>query len=97
MIKFANSVRCPKSAIIVAAAANARETLSFGDTYVSSMNDRSHMPTSKHYTDEAADFRTRDLEPVQVAAWAAMCRVRLGAGYQVIVEKDHLHIEWQSS
>ena len=94
MIKFAGGVRCPKSVIIVAAAANARATLKLpGDTYVTSLNDSSHMPTSRHYSDEAADFRTRDLEPVQVAAWAAMCRQRLGAGYQVLVEADHLHIE----
>lgn len=67
------------------------------ETFVTSMNDSLHMDKSKHYTDEAADFRTRDLTQTQVQEWAVLCRTRLGKGYQVIVEKDHLHVEWDKA
>lgn len=94
MLRFKNSVQCPKSVIIVAAAHNARTALGFpGDTYVTSMNDSIHMPESKHYTDEAADFRTKDLTDVQVKQWAAAVRARLGHHFDVVIETDHLHIE----
>lgn len=95
MLRFKNSVICPKSAIIIAAAANARETLNLpGETYVTSMNDSTHMPGSKHYTDEAADVRTHDLLPADIAYWASMIQRRLGSDYQVITETDHIHIEY---
>ena len=94
VLKFAPTVLCPRSVIIVAAVHNARVRCGFeGDTLVTSMNDSLHMQGSKHYTDEAADFRTRDLTQTQVNEWAVMCRTRLGKGYQVIIEKNHLHVE----
>lgn len=97
-ITLKNSVRCPKSAIIIAAAHNARELLGLsGPTYVTSMNDSVHMRGSKHYTDNAVDFRTRDLTAADVQRWAAYIRTRLGKGYDVLIEKDHLHIEYDDA
>ena len=94
MIKFKTSVQCPKSAIIVAAVANAREELQLGSTYVTSMNDSMHMRGSRHYQDEAVDFRTRDLTTEQINAWAKAVRRRLGKGYQAVIESDLLHVEF---
>ena len=76
MIRFKTSVVCPKSAIIIAAVANAREELGLGQTYVTSMNDSVHMRGSRHYQDEAVDFRTRDLTAEQVQTWAKAVRRR---------------------
>ncbi len=97
MIKFTGNVQCPKSVIIVAAAANAKEELKFGGIVVTSMNDSVHMRGSAHYRDEAVDFRTHDLAHADVERWADVCRRRLGSSYQVIVEVDHLHIELETN
>jgi hypothetical protein len=94
VIKFQGNVHCPKSVIIVAACANARDQLGLGQTTVTSMNDSVHMRESKHYRDEAVDFRTHDLSHDNVVEWAKTCSTRLGPGYQVIMEIDHLHVEW---
>jgi hypothetical protein len=94
MLRFKNSVRCPKSVFIVAAANNARQALGIaGDTYVTSLNDSHHMAGSKHYSDEAADLRTRDLSPIDIQRWASAIRSRLGSAYQVVIENDHVHVE----
>ncbi len=93
-LKFKGNVRCPQSAIIMAACHNARVQLGFpGDTYVTSMNDSVHMRGSFHYLDRAVDFRTRDLTPDQIKRWAAVSQERLGRDYQVLVETDHMHVE----
>lgn len=97
MIRFAGTVSCPKSVIIVAATANALEELKLGHLYVTSMNDSTHMRGSAHYRDEAVDFRTRELAHADVERWAVVCRRRLGDAYQVIIEVDHLHIEYDPS
>lgn len=95
LLKFKKSVICPKSVIIVAAAHNARVSLGLpGDTYVTSMNDSTHMAGSKHYTDEAADLRIQGLDAATVKRWASAIRARLGSDYQVIIEKDHIHVEF---
>ena len=95
MIKFALTVRVPKSAIIVAAVGNAAAGLALpGDVYVTSGNDGVHRDGSRHYTDEALDFRTRRLTVAQQEAWVVSIRRRLGPEYQAILETDHLHVEW---
>ena len=97
MLKFTSGVRCPKSAIIIAAVSNAWAELDLpGDCFVTSMNDAVHMRGSKHYTDDAADFRTRTLTAEQVRLWAKVAKRRLGSEYDVVVEKDHLHVEADS-
>lgn len=84
-----------KVTIILAAVANAWVELSLpGDMYVTSGNDLVHRPDSKHYHDEALDFRTRTLTKAQQAAWVTVCKRRLGRNYDVVLEKDHLHVEY---
>lgn len=95
MLKFKASVRCPRSVIICAATFNAWLECGFaGECWVTSLNDSGHMQGSKHYTDEAADFRTRGLKTSDIERWAKVCKRRLGRSYDVVVESDHLHIEY---
>jgi hypothetical protein len=45
---------------------------------------------------QAVDLRTRDLEDADMRLWARSCKTALfPLGYDVILESDHLHIEYQ--
>jgi hypothetical protein len=62
---------------------------------ITSLNDSNHSKTSLHYSGCAADLRSRYFEnPEQIAV---DLRNRLGNNpdYDVVVEKDHIHLEWQ--
>lgn len=95
MIRFKGGVVVTKVTIIVAAVYNAWVEVSApGDMWVTSGNDSVHMPDSKHYHDEALDFRTRGLSKAKIAAWAEVARRRLGRNYDVVIESNHLHVEY---
>lgn len=68
-----------------------------------SANDGKHMEGSKHYSDEALDIRiwqmvtkeypdARDAPLVKQAA--RRLQIKLGEDYDVVVEKDHIHVEY---
>lgn len=66
---------------------------------ITSANDSGHSPTSRHYTNEAIDLRTRDL-PTESAkrALATALRAELGPAFTVLYEdpggpNQHLHIQ----
>lgn len=61
---------------------------------ITSANDSTHMAGSKHYTDDAWDLRTWTLEPDQIYQCATLLRYELGHDYDVVVEKDHIHVEY---
>lgn len=66
---------------------------------ITSTNDGRHSAQSHHYRYEAFDFRTWELTPADVEAWAARTRTWLQmhapeAHYDVVVESDHLHVEF---
>lgn len=63
---------------------------------ITSASDGKHLPNSKHYSGEALDFRTHHLpQPDRDAALvAAMLADALGADFDVVLEKDHLHVEY---
>jgi NADPH:quinone reductase-like Zn-dependent oxidoreductase len=100
-LKFKHSVRVPKSLIIAAAAINAANQMGLEvEIWVTSGNDSVHMQKSKHYTDDALDFRTKHLTTEQKHLWLATIKKRLGKGYDVILEhegdgNEHLHIEFE--
>ena len=54
-----------------------------------------HGENSLHYTGRAFDFRTRDLTDTEQENWATLCRLRLDAEFDVVLEKTHLHVEFQ--
>lgn len=61
---------------------------------VTSGLDGSHSAQSKHYLGLAEDYRTRDVPRIVVAQMAAEIRADLGSDYDVVVESDHLHVEY---
>lgn len=62
---------------------------------VTSLVDGRHSRGSLHYVGFAFDLRTRDLEPEELAVIASEAKDRLGQDFDVVVEKTHLHIEFQ--
>lgn len=57
--------------------------------------DGSHSNGSLHYVGCAVDFRTRHIEIDKLPALRAELGRRLGAEYDVVLEKDHIHVEFQ--
>ena len=61
---------------------------------ITSGNDSKHMPNSRHYTDEGWDFRTNNLPTSTLDLIVKDLRNLLGIAFDVVREKDHLHIEF---
>lgn len=61
---------------------------------VTSLNDGQHMKNSLHYEGKGCDIRTRSLDRVTADEIAVQIRGRLGKDYDVVVEKDHIHLEY---
>lgn len=53
-----------------------------------------HKVGSKHYKGHAFDFRTKHIVWNQAVAVAKLLREKLGPDFDVILERDHLHVEW---
>lgn len=98
-LKLKPSVRVSPQCIIAVAFINAANELGLtGLRYITSGNDGLHMRGSKHYSDEALDFRSKDLKTVTKHALKAAVQARLGGAYQVLLEdeggeNEHFHIE----
>lgn len=102
LIKLASTVKTPKVVVIACAVVNAANALDLPDMLITSGNDSTHMVGSKHYTDEALDFRIHHLTAEQQQALKAVVKARLGADYDVILESlgtpnSHLHVEYDPS
>lgn len=65
------------------------------DVTVTSVMDGKHSRTSLHYVGYAFDVRTRDLHPSAIRAYANEIRERLTDEYDVVIEYNHIHIEFQ--
>ena len=65
------------------------------DFTITACVDGKHMAGSLHYAGAAIDVRTRDLAPADVQAILAQIKVCLGAEFDVLLELDHIHIEFQ--
>jgi hypothetical protein len=61
-----------------------------GSLVVTCVSDGKHMPGSRHYIGNAADFRL----PLNAASFVADLREALGAEYDVVLEGDHVHCEY---
>lgn len=99
LLKFQSGVQVPWTVYIAVAGVNAANVLGFKvDMLVTSGNDKVHMKGSKHYTDEALDFRTKHLTTEEKAALKAAIKARLGKDFDCILEdengpNEHLHVE----
>ena len=62
---------------------------------ITSVRDSQHHVGSLHYIGRAADLRTRDLSPVEQATFTQLLKVELDShGFDVILEANHIHIEF---
>lgn len=61
---------------------------------VTSICDGVHSKNSLHYKGLAVDLRTRDLKGITANQLAVRLRKALGNEYDVVVEKDHIHVEY---
>jgi hypothetical protein len=69
--------------------------LSLPDLVVTSLLDGQHSTTSLHYAGAAADLRTNNLDSTQIGNAAQELKARLGLHYDVLIEPDHIHLEFQ--
>jgi hypothetical protein len=66
-----------------------------GEVIVTSLRDGSHLHTSRHYTGEAFDMRTRHMPPEAAKAVYHRLRATLDPqGFDTVLESDHIHCEW---
>ena len=79
--------------MLAAYVANVAEALGLDVTITSAM-DGTHMQGSKHYTGEALDLRISNLTKDQREDLLAGLRDRMGKSYDVVLEKDHIHVEY---
>ena len=78
----------------------ARETapmLEKGTVWITSANDSNHMTGSLHYENRAFDIRIRNIigqVSSEARLWAERIQVALGDDYDVLLESDHIHVEY---
>jgi hypothetical protein len=65
------------------------------DLTITACVDRKHATGSLHYAGAAIDIRTRDLPPADVQKVLAQIKACVGDDFDVLLETDHIHIEFQ--
>lgn len=60
---------------------------------ITSANDGRHMSGSKHYKGNGIDMRTYDMEGMETVV-ATTARDFLGENYDLVLEDDHIHVEY---
>lgn len=61
---------------------------------ITSGSDGKHGPNSLHYKGKALDFRTNNLRGPQVHPIYLALKEALGAQFDVVLEDDHIHCEF---
>jgi len=61
---------------------------------ITSGRDGRHGPHSHHYRGRALDFRTRHLSEAEKLKISSEIRARLEPEFDVVLEKTHLHVEF---
>lgn len=61
---------------------------------VTSCTDGKHMKGSKHYSGYAIDIRTRHLNALEISKLVAWFKSHYEREYDMVVEKDHIHVEY---
>lgn len=65
------------------------------DFVITACVDGKHKTGSLHYSGAAIDVRTRDLQPADVPKVLARIKSCLGDAFDILLETDHIHIEFQ--
>ncbi len=82
---------------IVEVAIETAPMLEKGTVWITSANDSIHHPESLHYENKAYDIRIWNIIGAVKAgarAWAERMQVALGDDYDVLLERDHIHVEF---
>ncbi len=64
------------------------------DLVVTSVTDGRHGSGSLHYKGLALDCRTRFFDRETALIVTDQCKKRLGGEFDIVLEDDHLHVEW---
>ncbi len=65
------------------------------DLTITACVDGKHTTCSLHYAGAAIDLRTRDVPAGDVSKLIAQIKAALGDDFDVLLEVDHIHIEFQ--
>jgi hypothetical protein len=65
-----------------------------GKATITSGTDGKHMADSLHYSGNAIDLRCRDINPGMMPAYLAALKERLGPEFDIVLEEDHVHVEY---
>jgi hypothetical protein len=104
VIRFTGGVRfsqnTPEVARAINVAADVYASVGAHTLTVTSGNDSRHMKGSKHYLDHAVDLRTGHhwkvpwLTPAQAQGVVGKMQALLGDDFDVVLESDHIHVEF---
>ena len=61
---------------------------------ITSTYEGNHSPGSLHYAHKAVDFRRHNIPKTTIGPLLQKLRESLGPNYDVILEKSHIHIEY---
>lgn len=61
---------------------------------ITSASDGVHGPNSLHYKGKALDLRTNNIPRHALPALHADLKAALGPQFDVVLESDHIHVEW---
>ena len=64
------------------------------DCVITSGTDGEHGNHSHHYKGLAFDFRTRNVPTYRLQTLFKLIQERLGSNFQVVLESDHIHVEY---
>jgi len=65
------------------------------DLTITSLSDGVHSPNSLHRVGCAVDLRTRCVGSADILSLVSSIRRALGSDFDVVLEADHLHVEYQ--
>lgn len=66
----------------------------YTDFVITSIKDGVHMKDSLHYSGKAFDFRFWNIPDIMRSRFVQELKVRLGQDYDVVLEVDHIHVEF---
>lgn len=98
MLSLKDSVRSqdtlqPETVLAIMIAHTVFQKYGYG-CVVTSLADSKHMRKSLHYTGHAVDLRSRHVDPKDLKPILGDLQTSLGPEYDVILESDHYHLEY---
>ena len=97
-VKINGAHMYPEIVKIVDVARSTAPLLQDDAVWITSANDSKHMDGSLHYANRAYDIRTYNIvgPTMDIAkTWVARMKLALGGHYDIILEIDHIHAEYQ--